>query len=149
MASEIARKMVCAYGMSEAFGFQSFGDNQETIFLGREVARTQAYSEDTAKKIDEEVERIVTEMYARAEKLLSENRAKLELLVENLLEAETMDGRDVEDLLKHGRILNEAERELQAAGAPLPEQNASAPEEDGKDAEPPAPPPLQLEFGGV
>jgi len=149
MASEIVRKMVCAYGMSEVFGFQSFGDNQETIFIGREVARTQAYSEDTAKKIDEEVERIVTDMYARAEKILLENRAKLELLVENLLEAETMDGRDVEDLLKHGRILNESERELQTSGVPLPEQKASAPEEDGQDAEPPVPPPLQLEFGEV
>ncbi len=110
MASEITRKMVCAYGMSEVFGFQSFGDNQEMLFLGREVARNQAYSEDTAKKIDEEVERFVNDAYARAAKMLAENRERLERLVEYLLEAETMDGRDVEELVKDGRILSEEER---------------------------------------
>jgi cell division protease FtsH len=66
MASEIARKMVCSFGMSEVFGFQSFGDNQEVLFLGREVARNQSYSEDTAQKIDQEVERLVSEAYRRA-----------------------------------------------------------------------------------
>jgi cell division protease FtsH len=113
MASETARKMVCAYGMSEVFGFQSFGDNQETLFLGREVARNQAYSEDTAKKIDEEVERLVADAYGRAAKLLQESRGRLEQLVERLLDAETMDGRDVEDLVKQGRILSGEERAAQ------------------------------------
>ena len=131
MASEISRKMVCAYGMSEVFGFQSFGDNQETLFLGREVARNQAYSEETAKKIDEEVERLVSESFARAAKLIEENRARLEQLVEHLLEAETMDGRDVEDLLKSGRILSDEERAAQRgdAPAPTPSEPASAPAE--------------------
>ncbi len=110
MASDIARKMICAYGMSEVFGFQAFGDNQELLFLGREVSRSQAYSEQTARKIDEEVERLVTEAYARAVKIISSNRNQLEKLVEHLLEAETMDGRDVEELLKLGRILSEEER---------------------------------------
>jgi len=113
MASEIARKMVCAYGMSDAFGFQSFGDNQETLFLGREVARHQAYSEATARKIDEEVDRLVSEAYARASQMLAENRARLEMLVEHLLEAETMDGRDVEELIKEGRIRSDDERAAQ------------------------------------
>jgi len=131
MASEITRKMVCAYGMSDVFGFQSFGDNQETLFLGREVARSQAYSEDTAKKIDEEVERFVNDAYARAVKLIGENRERLERLVEHLLEAETMDGRDVEELLKEGRILSEEERaarkldekkEVTAVAAPASEE---------------------------
>lgn len=102
MASETARKMVCAYGMSDIFGFQSFGDNQETVFIGKEYTRSQAYSEDTAKKIDAECERIVNEQYARAQKILEENRDKLELLVRHLLVEETMDGRDVEELLKTG-----------------------------------------------
>jgi len=110
MASDISRKMVCAFGMSDVFGFQSFGDNQEVLFLGREVARNQAYSEQTARKIDEEVERLVTDAYARAERMIKENRERLEKLVEHLLEAETMDGRDVEELLKEGRILSEEER---------------------------------------
>ena len=120
MASETARKMVCAFGMSDVFGFQSFGDNQETLFLGREVSRNQAYSEDTAKMIDEEVKRLVSDAYARAEKMIGANREMLEKLVEQLLEAETMDGRDVEELLKEGRILGaeeRAERKREAVGA--------------------------------
>ena len=104
MASDTARKMVCAYGMSDRFGFHSFGDNQETLFLGKEYTRSQSYSEATAQGIDEECERIVTEQYVRAEMLLSENREKLELLVSCLLESETMDGRDVEELVKTGTI---------------------------------------------
>jgi cell division protease FtsH len=110
MASDIARKMICAYGMSEVFGFQSFGDNQELLFLGREVSRSQSYSEDTARKIDGEVERLVNEAYDRASRMIAENRAKLETLVENLLEAETMDGRWVEELVKEGHVPGEAGR---------------------------------------
>jgi len=123
MASETARKMICAFGMSDVFGFQSFGDNQETLFLGREVARSQAYSEDTAKKIDQEVARLVSEAYARAEKIITANREQLEKLVHHLLEAETMDGRDVEELLKVGHILTEEERaaKKRAEGAEIPE----------------------------
>jgi len=154
MASEIARKMVCAYGMSDAFGFQSFGDNQETLFLGREVARHQAYSEATARKIDEEVDRLVSEAYARASQMLAENRKRLELLVEHLLEAETMDGRDVEELIKEGRIRNDDERADQeqahedsedappAIDEPLaqPADDTPVSEEDGA-----VPPPLPWE----
>ena len=58
MASETARKMICAYGMSEEFGFQSFGENEETFFLGRELTKHQTYSEETARKIDAEVDRL-------------------------------------------------------------------------------------------
>ncbi len=118
MASEIARKMVCSFGMSETFGFQSFGDNQETFFLGREVARSQSYSEATARQIDAEVQRIVTEAYERATKLLSENRTRLEQLVESLIEAETMDGRIVEELIREGRILTPKERAQREAKPP-------------------------------
>ncbi len=150
MASEIARKMVCSFGMSEVFGFQSFGDNQETLFLGREVVRHQAYSEATARKIDEEVARLVSDAYARASQMLSEHRERLEVLVEHLLEAETMDGRDVEELIKEGRILSDEERAAKkqadtvssdvasAAGAQPPADESPAPG-SGADA---APPPL-------
>ena len=100
MTSEIAHQMVCAYGMSDAFGFQAFGSNQETLFLGREVTRSQSYSEETARRIDAEVSRLVSEAYARAKTMIDENRAKLEMLVEKLMEQETMDGRAVEELLK-------------------------------------------------
>jgi len=152
MASEIARKMICSFGMSEVFGFQSFGDNQETLFLGREVARHQAYSEATARKIDEEVERLVSDAYTRASQMLTEHRARLEVLVEHLLEAETMDGRDVEDLIKEGRILNDAERTAKkhalTASADAPSDAAEPPPEPAADAsaseENIEPPPLPL-----
>ncbi|MBO7655845.1 MAG: ATP-dependent zinc metalloprotease FtsH [Kiritimatiellae bacterium] len=104
MASGIARKMICAYGMSETFGFQAFGENQETLFMGREVTRSQNYSEETARKIDAEIARMLQEAYARASRMLDENADKLKLLAETLLEAETLDGRDVEALIKTGAI---------------------------------------------
>ena len=99
MASDTARKMVCAFGMSDLFGFQSFGDNQETVFIGKEYTRSQAYSEETAKKIDAECARILSEQYHRARKVILDNRPKLESLVRLLLEKETVDGREVETLL--------------------------------------------------
>ncbi len=149
MASETARKMICAFGMSDVFGFQSFGDNQETLFLGREVSRNQAYSEDTAKMIDEEVKRLVSDAYARAEAMITENRAMLEKLVEHLLEAETMDGRDVEELLKEGRILSEEERaarKLEKSGGQSDAQAAPTQASETKPELDPAPA-VQAESG--
>ncbi len=156
MASDTARKMICAFGMSDVFGFQSFGDSSlEPLFVGREAARSPTYSEDTAKKIDEEVARLVSEAYARADKIITANREQLEKLVEHLLEAETMDGRDVEELLKQGRILSEAERaaqkretegpaqpDAQPAAQPTAEPDPAAVAAAG---EPPQPPPLPKE----
>jgi cell division protease FtsH len=100
MATDIAHKMICAFGMSDAFGFQSFGDNQETLFLGREVTRSKAYSEETAERIDKEVTLMIEQSWERATTLITENRQKLEQLVAKLIERETMDGREVEALLK-------------------------------------------------
>jgi cell division protease FtsH len=117
MATEIARQMVCTFGMSDVFGFQAFGVNQETLFLGREVARQQSYSEETAKKIDAEVERLVSEAYSRASAVMARHRDKLEMLVERLLEAETMDGRDVEELVKQSQNPRDEERSVDQQGA--------------------------------
>jgi cell division protease FtsH len=99
MASDIAHKMVCSFGMADAFGFQSFGDNQEPLFFGREVTRSKTYSEETSEKIDKEVSRLVDDAWARAQTIIEENKTKLECLVERLIERETMDGREVEALL--------------------------------------------------
>ena len=110
MASRIARHMVCEYGMSDELGAQAFGENQELMFLGREVSRTQNYSEETARHIDADVSRLVHDAYARAEKLINDHRHQLEMVVERLLEVETMDGRDVEELVEFGRVLPEDER---------------------------------------
>jgi cell division protease FtsH len=89
-ATELARAMVCQYGMS-ALGPLAFGKKEEQIFLGREIAQHRDFSEDTAIKIDIEVKRIVSEQYARATKILEENREAMERLVEALLEHESLD----------------------------------------------------------
>lgn len=102
MATSLARSMVCTYGMSEVFGFQTFGDNEEQVYLGRELGRKQDHSEATAQQIDAEVTRILREAYARGEELINANRERLELLVDYLLEVETADGRDVETLIRTG-----------------------------------------------
>ncbi len=112
MASNVARHMVCEYGMS-SLGMQAFGENQELLFLGREVNRTQHYSEATAQRIDAEVTAILEKAYHRAETLIRENKEKLEMIVTHLLELETMDGRDVEDLVKLGRMRTEEEKEAE------------------------------------
>ena len=102
MATRLARQMVCAYGMSEAFGFQSFGDNEEQVYLGREIGRKQDHSEATAQTIDSEVSRLLREAYIRGERLIADNQERLAQLVDYLLEVETADGRDVERLVKTG-----------------------------------------------
>ncbi len=89
-ASEIARAMVCEYGMSD-LGPMTFGKKEEQIFLGREISQHRDYSEDTAIKIDGEVQKIVSEQYARAEKIINENKESMVRLAEALLEFETLD----------------------------------------------------------
>ncbi|PYS99320.1 MAG: cell division protein FtsH [Acidobacteria bacterium] len=89
-ATELARAMVCQYGMS-ALGPLAFGKKEEQIFLGREIAQHRDFSEDTAIKIDIEVKRIVSEQYERATKILQENRESMERLVDALLEHESLD----------------------------------------------------------
>ncbi len=109
-ASNIARMMVCEWGMSQTLGPQSFGEREELLFLGREVSRSQSFSEETARRIDEEVSRIIRECHDKALDILRQNREKLDTLAHLLLERETLDGRDVEEIVEHGRILSEVER---------------------------------------
>jgi cell division protease FtsH len=89
-ATEIARSMVCEYGMSE-LGPLTFGKKEEQIFLGREISQHRDYSEDTAIKIDQEVQKIVAEQYKRAEKIIRDNKEAMVWLAEALLEFETLD----------------------------------------------------------
>ena len=109
-ATRIATLMVCEWGMSSSLGPQSFGNREEVLFLGREVSRHQDYSEATARKIDEEVNRLLTEAYQQSLDILRTNRDKLELITKMLIEQETLDGKDVEDLIRFGRIRSEQER---------------------------------------
>jgi cell division protease FtsH len=117
-ATRIAHLMVCEWGMSSSLGPQSFGNREEMLFMGREVSRSQDYSEATAQKIDQEVNRLLTEAYQRALEILRANRDKLELITHLLIEKETLDGTDVEDLLKYGRILSDSERGSGGGGVP-------------------------------
>jgi len=109
-ATRIARHMVCDWGMSQDLGPRTFGEKEELMFLGREVSRHQDYSEETSRKIDEEINLILKRAFEKARSILFDNKDKLELIAGLLLEKETLDGIEVEELLKHGRILDEAER---------------------------------------
>ena len=99
-ATDLARKMVCEWGMSERMGPLAFGKKEEQIFLGREIAQHQDYSEQTAIDIDAEVKRIVLRNYERAKKLLMENREKLNYLAEALLEHETLDADQIDRVIR-------------------------------------------------
>ena len=118
-ATHIARMMVTEWGMSDNLGPQYFGTREELLFLGREVSRSNEMSDETARKVDAEVKRIIDESYQQALDLLTANRDKLDLLTNVLIERESLDGRDVDDILKHGRILAAAERNA-ADAAPAP-----------------------------
>jgi len=89
-ATELARRMVCEFGMSN-LGPLTFGKKEEQIFLGREIAQHQDYSEDTAVRIDQEVKRIVMEQYERARQIILDNRESMERLAQELLTRETLD----------------------------------------------------------
>ena len=127
-ATRIARLMVCEWGMSPALGPQNFSEREELMFLGREVNRSQDISEDTARRIDEEVSRLLREAHARAVEILQKHRDKLDILTQLLLERETLDGVEVAAIVKFGRLptaeelaVVEAENVAKSAPpAPLP-----------------------------
>jgi len=98
-ATNLARKMVCEWGMSDRLGPLSYGKKEEQIFLGREIATHKDYSEETAEKIDEEVARIVNESYERAKKLLSDNLDILHRLAAELLEKEVLNMAELDAII--------------------------------------------------
>ncbi|HYS86632.1 MAG TPA: ATP-dependent zinc metalloprotease FtsH [Bradyrhizobium sp.] len=99
-ATRLARMMVTRWGLSEALGTVSYGENQDEVFLGMSVSRTQNASEATVQKIDTEIRRFVEEGYNEATRILTEKRADLEALAKGLLEFETLSGEEIQDLLK-------------------------------------------------
>jgi cell division protease FtsH len=99
-ATELARKMVTVWGMSEKLGPLTFGKKDDQIFLGREIAQHKDYSEKTAIDIDDEVRRIVFEAYSSAKNLLVARFNLLEAFAKRLLEKETMDGAEIEQLIQ-------------------------------------------------
>jgi cell division protease FtsH len=99
-ATRLARMMVTRWGLSQELGTVSYGENQDEVFLGMSVSRTQNASEATVQKIDSEIKRLVEEGYQQATKILTEKRADLEALAKGLLEYETLTGDEIMDLLK-------------------------------------------------
>jgi cell division protease FtsH len=98
-ATDLARKMVCEWGMSEKMGPLTFGKQNEQVFLGREMGSQRDFSDHIAMEIDQEVTRLVTENYERAKRLLTDNMASLKRLAEALLEKEVLDGSDIDHIL--------------------------------------------------
>ena len=104
MATDLARKMVCQWGMSEELGMVEYGEHNEHVFLARDVSHTRSYSEDTAQKIDREVKRLIDNAYNKAKSMLMEKRAELDLIAKALLDFETLDGTHIRDILEHGEM---------------------------------------------
>ena len=106
MATNIARSMVCDWGMSE-LGMISFGDKQDQVFLGKELSRAQNYSEETARKIDSAIKEIIDQQYERAKQLLTDHIDALHASANALLEFETIEGKHIHEILDHGHIISE------------------------------------------
>ncbi len=106
MATNIARSMVCDWGMSE-LGMISFGDKQDQVFLGKELSRAQNYSEETARKIDSAIKEIIDQQYERAKQILTDNIDALHASANALLEYETIEGKHIHEILEHGHITSE------------------------------------------
>ncbi|MBL0213133.1 MAG: ATP-dependent zinc metalloprotease FtsH [Myxococcales bacterium] len=126
-ATELARSMVTEWGMSEEFGPLNFSSGKQEVFLGRDFSSGSTLSEDTAKRIDAEIRRIVTTQYSRATTILTEHRSELEMISEALLEYETLDGVDIDSLLrgeKLDRPLPIQKKKAEAAAAAEAEDKA-------------------------
>ncbi|MEX2650749.1 MAG: ATP-dependent zinc metalloprotease FtsH [Alphaproteobacteria bacterium] len=123
MATRMARAMVTRLGMSDKLGPLAYGENQEEVFLGHSVTRTQNISEATARDIDAEIRRIVDECYARANKTLTDNIDQLHLLANALLEHESLSGEEIKALLRGEPIVRSAPDE----GGPQAPRPSSVP----------------------
>ena len=102
--TRLARKMVCEWGMSEKMGMVEYGQHEDYVFLGSNLGQGREYSEATAQEIDAEVRKLCDEAYQRALKLISEHRDKLEIIAKALLEFETLDGKQIKDIIETGRM---------------------------------------------
>jgi len=103
-ATGMARAMVTQWGMSDKLGMVLYGDSDDYVFLGKEISQNKTYSEQTSQQIDAEVRRLIDEGYQLAKKLIDDNRDKLDLIANALLEHETLDGKQVEDIVLTGKF---------------------------------------------
>ena len=124
-ATDIAKNMVMRWGMSDAMGARVYGDNQQEVFLGRDVTTHQNLSDKTAQQVDDEIRRIIDEQYDRARKIIEDNRDKIEIMTAALLEWETIDADQI--------------NEIMAGKKPTPPQSPSGDSSDGSGGKPEAP----------
>ena len=111
-ATDLARKMICEFGMSEVLGPITFGRRQDAqVFLGRDIARDRNYSEEVAYSIDKEVRRLIEEAYTKTEQMLRENIDKLHLIAAALIERETLEASELEQLMQDGHITEKSTEE--------------------------------------
>ncbi|MCS7223621.1 MAG: ATP-dependent zinc metalloprotease FtsH [Armatimonadetes bacterium] len=127
--TELARRMVCEYGMSERLGPVTLGKKAGPIFLGRDIVEDRNYSEEIASEIDKEVRRTVEECYQRAMDILKSHRQALEMLAARLLEKETIDGEEVDEILKRAGVTSQ--RDGKRAGGSKDGQESSVRQSDG------------------
>jgi len=99
-ATKLARKMICEWGMSDKMGPLIYGKDEEHVFLGREIAKHRDFSEKTAQDIDDELKNLVHGCYERAKGLLSANINALHAIANGLLEKETLDGQEIDTIIK-------------------------------------------------
>jgi len=145
MATAIARRMVCEWGMSEKMGMVEYGDHEDYVFLGRDISRARDYSEATAEQIDQEVKKLLDDSYQLAKKTLTAHRDQLEVIAKALLEYETLDGSQIKEIVEHGRLINPPGRATPPDGQKMP------PEKPPKQvvAAPDVTPPLPGALGGA
>ena len=125
-ATEIARRMVCEWGMSDKLAPRMYGQREETLFLGREVSRQVDYSDETANLIDSEINSVIEKARSEAYRILRERRAELDKLSEALLRYETLDGSEVTDILEGRELARDAK------AAEKPEENGEIKNENSE-----------------
>ena len=132
MATNIARSMVCDWGMSE-LGMISFGDKQDQVFLGKELSRAQNYSEETARKIDSSIKEIIDQQYDRAKNILTENIESLHAAANALLEFETIEGKHIHEIIDHGKIISEITKSAEKNSDNKDNEDSLEPANDSKE----------------
>ena len=126
-ATMVARAMVCEYGMSKLLGPQNLGSHSKPVFLGQGISGSHEHSEATAQKIDQEVQRVLTEAYDACMKILTDNKEKLVTLSELLIEREVLDFDDVDAIMKTGKLPAAADADAPSADADAPSAEADSP----------------------
>jgi cell division protease FtsH len=121
-ATSLARAMVCEWGMSEKLGMVQYAQDSSMTFLGRDLGQSRTYSEKTAQDIDQEVHRLVSESYNKARELIVSHREQVEAITMALLEFETLEGQQVADLIKHGKMLTPPNKPMDPPTLPNPQE---------------------------